>query len=638
MNSYLTHLKLLIKKIGIVFFIFSLCRVLFYLFNSQHFNDVSFGLFFYGLRFDLVAISFIFSPLIILHILPFPFRSRKWYNQILSILFYVLTTISVAINLIDVAYFDFTLKRTTSDFFGMISTGNDFFNLLPHYIIDFWYNYILFFILLSIAWLLHSKCISQKNNFQPYNLKIYFFHTLIFILFSGVSVIGMRGGFQYMPIDIINAGQYAKAQNIPIVLNTPFTIIKTVFADKIELVSYYSEEEIETVYTPKTKIKGSRSQKGKNVVLIILESFAKEYVGGYNNGNGFTPFIDSLLNDSYVFNNAYANGSRSIESLPCILAGIPQLMPTPYTLSNYSGNQIQGLPQLLKKEGYNTSFYHGGANGTMGFNGFVGAVGIDNYFGLNEYPNNSKDYDNYWGIFDEPYLQYYASELNSKNEPFFSTLFTVSSHDPYTIPKEHFGKFPKGDLPLHETVGYTDYSLRLFFEKAEKMSWFNNTIFVFTADHSVQSNSAKYKTSIGRYAVPLFIYDPTGNLKGLDSTLVQHIDISPTILDLVGGKNSIISFGNSAFNNNDKFVIQYANGAYQITTEDNFLIFDGEITTEFYYLKSDSLLTNNFVLQALSDQCEDDKQNIEKKLKGIIQQYNNRLINNQLSTSNQQSH
>lgn len=637
MAQHTQHLIILIKRLGIAFLAFTLCRVLFYIFNSVHFSDVSVNLFFYGIRFDIVAIAFIYSPLILLHLLPFPFKNLKWYRQLLTITFYTLNTLAIAVNLIDVAYFDFTLKRTTSDFFGMVGTGNDFFKLLPHYIIDFWYNYLLFAGLLILCWFLNKTFCNTYKTAYVFDRKAYLYQTLIFILFSTLTVYGMRGGFQYKPIDIVNAGQYSKAQNIPIVLNTPFTIIKTMLIDNIEIKTYFLDSKIETVYTPKTTIISKPAFKNKNVVLIILESFAKEYVGGYNNGIGYTPFLDSLLNKSYNFTNAYANGSRSIEALPSILAGIPQLMATPYAISNYASNQIDGVAKVLKKQGYNTSFYHGGENGTMGFNGFVGVAGINNYFGLNEYDNKEKDYDGNWGIFDEPYLQYYAAELNTKKEPFFSSIFTLSSHHPYKIPKQYKGVFPKGNLKTHETVGYTDFALKRFFETAKNMPWFNNTLFIFTADHSAKSNAEKYKTRLGRFAIPTFIFDPTGNLKGINENLFQHLDITPTILSLVANNNKIISFGSNAFNNNDKFVVQYVNGTYQITTKNNFLIFNGEKTTGFYYLKNDSLLKNNFALQALSDQRKIDKTNLENKLKGIIQQFNNRLINNQLSNSKKQS-
>jgi phosphoglycerol transferase MdoB-like AlkP superfamily enzyme len=629
MNSYSQNLILLLKKIGIAFLIFSLSRGIFLLFNTSHFSEIPFSLFIYGIRFDLVAISYFFFPLIFLHLLPFPFRHYKWYQKLMSFTFYFGIVAATILNLIDVAYFDFTLKRTTADFFGMVGTGDDFFKLLPDYIIDFWYNYILLAILVFISSILHKKYCRPTLNNSIYNLKDYLVHTIIFISFLGLTVVGMRGGFQHKPLDIVNAGQYTKAQNIPIVLNTPFSMIKTILIDNIEIVSFYSEKELETIYTPKTTISSYGNHQGKNVVLIILESFAKEYVGGFNNENGYTPFIDSLLKESYVFTNAYANGGRSIEALPCIIAGLPQLMTTPYVISNYAGNQLSGLPKQLKKDGYNTSFYHGGANGTMGFNGFVGVAGVDNYFGLDEYPNTEKDYDGSWGIFDEPYLQYFANELNAKPRPFFSTVFTVSSHHPYKIPKQYKGKFPKGNLPLHETVGYTDYALKQFFNSAKDMAWFKNTLFVFTADHSAQSNADVYKTRLGRYAVPLFIYSPSGNLKGKHTEQFQHIDITPTLLSLVSNTKETISFGNNAFGNSKKFSVQFINNTYQITFKNNFLIFDGNKTVNYYELANDSLLTNNLI-NKLNPQQLQEKNNTERLLKGIIQQYNNRLINNEL--------
>ncbi|MGB0881928.1 MAG: LTA synthase family protein [Vicingaceae bacterium] len=633
MNAYFSNLILLLKKLGIAFLIFSLSRILFYIFNTSHFTDVNYSLFFSGLRFDLVSISYLFAPLILLQLLPLPFKEDKWYQKILAFTFYFGIAIAVILNLIDVAYFDFTLKRTTTDFFGMVGTGDDFFKLLPHYIIDFWYDYLLLIGLLFISWYLHHKyCNTKTSNIEP-TTKNYLIQGAILITFSGLTIIGMRGGTQLKPIDIVNAGQYTKAQNIPILLNTPFTILKTLLIDNIEPITYFNEDELAGIYTPETVVTPYGNHKGKNVVLIILESFAKEYVGGFNNGIGFTPFIDSLLKESYQFNNAYANGGRSIEALPCILAGIPQLMNTPYVISNYAGNKLSALPQHLKTDGYNTSFYHGGANGTMGFNGFVGAAGIDNYFGLNEYPNKEKDYDGLWGIFDEPYFQYFANELSHKKEPFFSTIFSVSSHHPYTIPKQHIGKFPKGNLPLHETIGYTDYALKHFFKTAQNMPWFNNTIFVFTADHSAQSNNEFYKNRKGRYAVPFFIYSPTGNLRGKNNELFQHIDITPTILSLVSDVKKIISFGNNGFNKSNKYSVQFINNSYQITYQKNFLIFDGIKTTNFYKTDTDSLLSNNLI-DKLSSSQQKDLLRTENLLKGIIQQYNNRLINNELTLKN----
>lgn len=632
MNNHFVYLKNLTKKLGIAFLLFTLCRIVFYFVYTSSFNDVSFSLFVYGLRFDMVAISFLFAPLIFMQLIPFSFRNLRWYKKALNTFFYVAIILGITLNMVDVGYFEYTLKRTTADLFGVISTGDDFFTLLPHYIVDFWYAYLFCAVLIYISVLLHKRFCKLTLSFKPYVKKDYFIHSVIFIGFIGLLILGMRGGLQYKPLSIINAGQYAQTQNIPLVLNTPFSIMKTLSADKIETKDYFTENELKKLYSPEQDITGLSQFKDKNVVLIILESFAKEYVGSLNSNAGYTPFLDSLINESYVYTNAYANGQRSMESLPSILAGLPQLMSSSYIISNYASNELDGLPKILKQNGYNTSFYHGGANGTMGFNGFTKIIGVDNYYGLDEYPKSlmEKNYDGLWGIFDDPYLQYFAEELNKKEQPFFSTVFTLSSHHPYTIPKEHINKFPKGNLDIHESIGYTDFSLQHFFAKAKKMPWFNNTIFVFTADHSSLSESAYYKNKLNRFAIPILIYDPTGSLKGENKEYFQQIDITPTILSLTTDNSSIITFGSNSFQPKHKVVINYISNTYQMAFDNYFLIFDGDKTTDFYNTQKDSLLTKNLI-ENLSVNELNAKNKGEEQLKAIIQQYNNRIINNRLS-------
>lgn len=630
MNINFTHLISLTKRLSISFLIFSICRLLFLVFNFSFFNDhFTISSFYYGLRFDLVAISYLYSPFILLSILPFNFRIKPFYQTILKCFFYIATVISLIFNLIDLAYYQFALKRTTADFLRFVSTNEDTLNLLPQYFIDFWYAFILLFGLIALTEFLYRKT-TIKNFNSSKSLKSYLSQTIILFIISGLTFIGFRGGVQLKPLDIINAANKSTPQNIPIVLNTPFCIIKTILNDQLPSVDFYTDDELNSIYSPVVEIKKEGNHQNKNVVLIILESFAKEYVGYFNEGKGYTPFLDSLISESYAFTNAYSNGSKSIEALPSILSGIPPLMNTPYVLSNYSNNKIDALPSLLKNLGYNTSFYHGGSNGTMGFNGFTKLAGVDNYYGLDEYPTKEKDYDGNWGIFDEPYLQYFSSDLSKKSEPFFSAIFTLSSHHPYSIPKQYSNKFPKGELDAHETIGYTDFALKRFFESSKNQPWFKNTLFVFTADHSSHSLNPIYNTLIGRFNIPFFIYDPTSNLKGINTDYFQHCDITPTILKLVGNNNSkIISFG-LPYKEKERFVVGFSRNTFYLM-ENNFLLtFDGENTTGLYDYSEDKLLSTNLknINQYLNIQSK-----LEKKLKAIIQHHNNRLIENQLSSN-----
>lgn len=629
MNQNFTYIISFFKKIGLAFLVYTVCRLLFYFFNFNQFQDgFPFDAFFYGIRFDYVAISYFFIPFILLSILPLPFKENKYYKLATKLFFHIGNTFGIVLNLIDVGYYSFSMRRSTADLFQFLSTGNDLSNMLPTYVKDYWFLFLLLIGLIICTEIVYRK-VEIKTITSPYNFKIFGIQSLLFLIIGALTIIGFRGGVQFKPLDIINAASYTSPQRVSVLLNTPFCVIKTVLNDRISELNYFDEDELTAIYTPEQTIAGDGGFKSRNVVLIILESFAKEHVGFLNNGKGYTPFLDSLMQESYVFTNAFSSGNRSIESLPSIFSGIPPLMNTAYIISNYSENKMDALPAILKKQGYGTSFYHGGENGTMGFSGFTATAGIENYYGKDDYPLNNAAESSAWGIYDEPYLHYFANELNKKKEPFFSTLFTLSSHHPYKLPKQYIGQFPEGELPIHKTIGYTDYSLKQFFESVKNTNWFNNTLFVFTADHSSETFHPFYSTFVGQKAIPIFIYDPSSQLIGVDSNYFQHTDIAPTLLNLLGINTSIVSFGSDVISNKGNHLIGFSSNNYYYVEKDYVLLFDGEKTTGFYQLTTDSLLQQNLLTDST---ITIQKNELEKKLKGILQQYNNRLINNQTST------
>lgn len=632
MRAHISHFLNLLKKIGIAFVLFTLCRLFFIVFNSDQFSDISPAIFFYGLRFDLVAITYFYAPIILLELLPFRFRNTPTFTVLLKILFYITSFIVVLLNMIDVGYFRFSAKRSTADLFQYLHESNDMSLLLPQYLKDYWYLLLLLLGMLCAASYLYKWWITPLRHFSvpPYSLKNHLQHILILMASVGLSIIGIRGGLQLRPLTIIDAGKYANATHAPALLNTPFTMLHTLFNDGFDSINYYSQEQLKTIYEPVLPIKPPHQPTKKNVVVIILESFSKEYIGALNNNKGYTPFLDTLIKQSTFFPNTKANGLRSIEALPAIFSSIPALTNTAYINSRYANNALDGLPQILNDNGYHTSFYHGGANGTMGFNGFSKFTGIQEYFGMNEYPNKKEDYDGLWGIFDEPYLQYYVNELDKKTTPFFSTIFTLSSHQPYTLPEKWKNKFPKGALPVHETIGYTDYALRQFFMKAKTKEWYNNTLFVITADHAAQAATKKYKNLPGAFAIPLLFFDPSNPVKNEQQKLAQHIDIPASILHLLGISDTIVSFGNNLFESDDNFTINHANNMYMTHQGEHVLYFNGEETTHLFHYKKDSLLYHN-LLPSANHAHDSAVSAMETLTKAFIQQYNNRLLQNQLS-------
>jgi phosphoglycerol transferase MdoB-like AlkP superfamily enzyme len=366
-----------------------------------------------------------------------------------------------------------------------------------------------------------------------------------------------------------------------------------------------------------------------NVVILILESFGKEYSGFFNkqldNGSykGYTPFLDSLYAEGFTSKYSYSNGRKSIDAMPSVLSSIPMFIE-PYIVTHYSTNDISSIAAILKEKGYYSAFFHGAPNGSMGFLAYAKSAGFDDYFGLNEC--GDKDWDGTWAIWDEEFLQFYAGKMGEFKQPFVTSVFTASSHHPFHIPEKYEGKFPEGTQPIHKCVGYTDYALREFFKKMSQYEWYNNTLFVITADHTNQKTHDEYLTDVNLYAVPILFYHPGSNLKGLETLPVQQIDITPSILGYLNYDKPYFAFGQDVFSTNeaDKFVVNYNNQLYQFFQHDYFLQFDGQGTKSVYNYKTDVFLRDNLAGK-VTEQAE-----METSLKAIIQQYIARMTSNRL--------
>lgn len=638
------HYKQVVYKYILSLICIYITQLFFYLFNRELFQiegvKECFNIFIGCTRYALSSISIFLLPYLFLNLLPLVNQwHKKWFKITSNVLYLLANVFMIAVNLIDAGYYRFSFKRLTADITRYLGVGGDFNELIPQFLRDYWHIVTVFICLLIILLVvntrLNKKLSSRKEKFSK---SLIFKRSLIFIVAVALLILFQRGGLQTRPLGLMHASQYTTTQNTALVLNTPFTLYRTFGKPSLEKKDFYDENELKTIYSPITTFSipnwadtlfTSPLEIGKtNVCVIILESFSAEYLKTYNtNGVSYAPFLDSLAQHSLVF-QGISNGKKSIDGIPAVISSLPIMMEESYLTSVYGNNKLGSIASTLKENNYTTAFFHGGYNGTMGFDNFTRKVGYDYYYGMNEY-NNKKDYDGNWGIFDEPFLQYCVKQIDTLTKPFHAAFFTLSSHHPYAMPEEHKNKFPKGSLIVHETVSYTDYALKRFFNEASKSDWFENTLFLITSDHSGLTESKDFKTQLGLFKIPMIIYHPKMKSNIVSTQFVQQIDVYPTIIDMLNIENEkIFTFGRSPFSEKEKYYIYYTNGEYLLMIGNYLSKYKQDGTIELFDVEKDQTLKNNIANQ---------QQEITKKhirfTRAFIQQYNNTIIENTTTIS-----
>ncbi|MFM2226460.1 MAG: hypothetical protein RJA07_2662 [Bacteroidota bacterium] len=633
MNLFLPQFKVYWIRVCITMLLLTLCRFIFLAYNLHSFQNITIvdagKVFFFALRFDMVAAMYLNTLFFILLSISFQLNYNKIYQKILVALYVLMHVPLLVLELIDAIFYPYNLRRST---FGITKVGDEAAGQWKTYVSFYWWLFIVLFVLLFLVWFLANKTNKKYFTTKPILNKKYFANWIIcFLISGGLSFLMIRGGWQYIPISGTTAGEMVDEKYSPLVTNSTVIFFQSAFLPQIKPVKYYTDEECKKIFTNQIYITKNDTlekilHRKPNVMIIIWESCGKEYVGHFNKGKNFTPFLDSLCNNSLLCTNAFANAKHSHEGMCAIMASIPTMMEECFYYSSYQNNKIKGMGEYMKEMGYTTAFFHGGNNGSMKFNSFSRRCGFDTYYGRDEYPEPDKDFDGTWGIWDHKYFQYVAKKINEMPEPFCTGLFTLSSHNPFKIPEEFANKFPKDENVLLQPIAYTDYSLRKFFETASKMKWFNNTLFVIVGDHTAWNTDPNYSGDAGVFKLPMLFYMP-GKLKGNINFVTQQVDILPTVLNMVGYQGKVAAFGRN--------ILQQDSATAKTFTwlNNNFLLMDNNLTIRYngnkllsaFTYKTDKACTENVLITH-----QQKAEQMSTYLKAVIQTYNEGLLKNRL--------
>lgn len=646
-----------------VYVAYTLTRLLFVGINWGMYHDhvdmpYLFSMLGAGLIFDTTAIMYTNVLFILLFLLPLHIKERPAFYKVVRWIYSIVNSVFLWGNLGDCVYFQFTSRRTTMsvlDEFSHEGIGN-FVKIMATESLSYWY---LFIIGIAMIWVFYKLFRTPDGRNTEPKVAYYVLQVVTLALASGLTIIGMRGGatMATRPITLSNANQYINQPiDAGIVLNTPFSLMRTIGKTAFVVPSYMSDDEVSALYSPLHVPNDSVAFRPMNVVVLIVESFGKQHFGSLNkeieNGKweGFTPELDSIVSQSYTFRYSYANGRKSIDGMPSVLSSIPSFVE-PFFLTPASLNDLSGIAgELSRNKGYHSAFFHGAMNGSMGFQAFAKSTGFQEYYGRTEYNEDSRyngddDFDGTWAIWDEEFLQFYADKMTEFPQPFVTGLFTATSHPPFALPERYKDIYPeesaKGiradgsvvEAPLFRAVRYTDHAIGEFFRKAKKQPWYNNTIFVITADHVGGNVLPEYVTSLGLYSVPVILFAPgMPELRGYDEQrIVAQIDIMPTVLDLLHYDCPYVAFGQGAFSTpaEEKFTVNYvpASGVYQIISGDWMLQSDGKKMIGAYRFKTDTTLQDNLVN---SPEFSAELDVLHRKLQAVVQDYMRRMTTNNL--------
>jgi phosphoglycerol transferase MdoB-like AlkP superfamily enzyme len=564
---------------------------------------------YYAIRFDLKTIAIWYAPLYLLVGVGLWVRLKCWFLVCKSV-FIVLYALLLVFGVIAVFYYPISKSIVGIELFQMLG-GQDV-TILSSYLLDYWYAFILALLSLYTASVVYSKLsfVVTKKQSAVYSLV-----SLSLIVFLA------RGGIALKPLNILDGYAHLESNEVVTAITPAYVLLESYGKSTLEYTPYFSEEELQVSLADDIQVFNEREGQLPNICVILLESFGAEYTKINRSGRpSYTPFLDSLMNVSINFTNAYANGLRSMDAVASVFGGVPSLMKQPLIGSLYSTVELSALPAELDEQGYYSSFYHAADELSMGFKPFLLSQGLDDYLAKQQYPNQ-EDFDGTWGIFDMPYLQYVSEKLTEQHQPWISGIFTLSSHHPYTIP-EKYKNLPKGTSEIHQSVGYTDEALRQFFESAKNKSWFANTVFIITADHTSINQTKPHATYRGKYTVPLIIYSPSRYEARVDTSVAQHLDVHATVLQ-IAGKKEFKSLGRSLLENNRRYSIQYDGNVYVCTSDSLTLQWNGVAKPKLFAYRTDAAHTRN-----IASMKPDDTVMMLDTLKMYIQKYNYRLLNN----------
>lgn len=607
MKNFFTHLKFLFS-IYLLGLILSFLIRLFLLFSQW--DQVAIlpksalllsKAFFMGFRFDTVISGYIlFFPLIIILLLSIIGVETKGIVRFSHIIFCICYSLCLITCVANIPYFGEFFKHINASIFSWKDDTGFVFSMIKSD--SRYFLFLLLALAFAAVFCVVSSLLFKKlyKNFTPairfhFSLKITGLKFLCFLIVGGLCFLGIRGRIEKKsPIRVGTAYFCNYAFPNQLGLNPVFYFINTIIdsqEDSKQKVQLMPDEEAiawvrhfysitDSLASPIAhSITPQGERKNYNVVVVIMEGMSAEFMKRHGNPDSKTPFLDSLSAQSIYFENYYTAGVHTMNGIYSTLFSFPALF-IQHPLKSATILHYQGLPYELKKNGYQTAYFTTHDDQFDNVGGFLSANDIEFIMAQKDYPANRVV--STLGVPDDYMFERAIGELNrlaANNCPFFAAMMTASNHGPIVVPN-YFKAKSKDER--EQILEYSDWALREFFNRAKKEKWFDNTIFIFTADHGATIGKQPYEISLSRQHSPLIIFQK-GRLPELKTGVASQLDIFPTVMGLLNISYTNTTFGIDLLSQNRQYAVLNSDNVIACINDSLMYVYNAESHIEGLY-------------------------------------------------------
>lgn len=552
-----------------------------------------------GIRFDLSILLIFCGVFLLLSLVPL--ANRRYYLA-LQIFFVSFFQPLLLLLLADLAFFKESKFHITNQ---LLIIGDDLIFIFELAFKHYW-GYLLLWFFGYIVWIwlsiLGSRQLCYSRQGKGYALSLLF--TLLLLYFGINGKIGFKIDRMISTSDAFSGGSVVSGN---LVLNggfTSFQVIRdmrkknktrTVSRDEarniaIEYLNHPSlkaDTEYPLAFSFRTYNSPYKFSHRPNILIIMLESWSSKYIDSFSRANhklSITPHFDKLASNGLKFNNFYPNGSMSLYGASAILTSLPPFSRMPVLGKGAEVYNLMRVGDIFNKMGYRTFVAQSSIRVSFRLNSIANYLGFSQYFGKEDYPRiyGEESPTNGW---DGETFSFLKTFLPQQSKPFFGFIFTGTTHIPYQVPDPKFLKYPHDDRELngfYNTLFYADAMLGEFMQWSQQQDWFDDTIFVFVADHTLDRSVSGEESKI-----PLLLYAPKYIPVGESNVLGSQIDIIPTLFDLLHLNAPYYGVGRSLFLPGEKVVFNESSQRLGIITE------HGESLLHDRMSKIDSNFSNN---------------------------------------------